>query len=297
MDSKQRRTASKKMLTSLGILLLGDSALGNFGQTKELEKMTSKPLNGKINHAVCKWCYPNISLEEFSEKTKDIGVKGIDLLTPEQWTIAQKYGVTCSLGTDSFASIENGFNEKKNHAQLIANYKALIKKAADQGVGQVIVFSGNKGGKTDKEGWENCATGLDPLVKLAEESGITLVMELLNSKVDHNDYHCDHTGWGVTLANKIGSPNFKLLYDIYHMQIMEGDVIRTIRNYHDYISHYHTGGVPGRNEINSSQELNYPAIMKTIHETGFDGFVAQEFIPTYSDKLTALEEGINICDI
>ena len=259
--------------------------------------MQSKSLKGKINHAVCKWCYSDIPLEEFTEKVKDIGIKGIDLLEPDEWKISQKNGLTCSLGTDSFVSIENGFNDTKNHALLMSNYKELIEKAADNGISQIIVFSGNRQGISDQEGWENCADGLDPLVKMAEKLNVILVMELLNSKVNHIDYQCDYTKWGVDLVEKIGSPNFKLLYDIYHMQIMEGDVIRTIKKYHDYISHYHTGGVPGRNEINNTQELNFPAIMKAIYNSGFDGFVAQEFIPTYTDKLKALAEGVKICDI
>ena len=161
----------------------------------------------------------------------------------------------------------------------------------------LICFSGNRNGLDDETGLDNCAVGLEPLVKLAERHGIVLHMELLNSKVDHEDYQCDHTPWGVRLSEKLGSPNFKLLYDIYHMQIMEGDIIRTIRDYSDYIAHYHTGGVPGRREINDTQELNYPAIMKAIVDTGFEGYVAQEFIPSYDDKLAALKEGVMICDV
>jgi hydroxypyruvate isomerase len=297
MNSKKRRSAIKKIIATSGLLLSGDIVLGNTLQTNNLEKMKTRALKGNINHAVCKWCYPNISLEVFSEKAKNIGIKGIDLLQPNEWKIAQKHNLACSMATDSFVSIEKGFNDKKNHTFLVSNYKELIKKAADNAVSQIIVFSGNRNGISDQEGIENCAIGLDTLLQLAEKLNVTLVMELLNSRVNHKDYQCDHTEWGVALANKIGSPNFKLLYDIYHMQIMEGDIIATIQKYHKYISHYHTGGVPGRNEINSSQELNYSAIMEAIYNTGFEGFVAQEFIPTYTDKLTALAEGIQICDI
>ncbi len=297
MDSKKRRTAIKKIVAGTGLALFGKSVLGNTSYTENLEKVKSKLLKGNINHAVCKWCYPDIPLDSFAGEVKEMGIKGIDLLNVDEWEIVKKHGLTCSMATGTFASIEQGFNDADNHTSLIANYTALIKKAADEGISQVIVFSGNRNGISDHLGWENCATGLDPLVKLAEKLNITLSMELLNSRVNHEDYHCNHTEWGVALADKLGSPNFKLLYDIYHMQIMEGDIIATIEKYHPYISHYHTGGVPGRNEINQTQELNYPAIMKAIHKTGFDGFVAQEFIPTYTDKLMALAEGVQICDI
>ena len=205
--------------------------------------------------------------------------------------------MTCAMGTLATFSIEDGWNEPANHERLRENYRQAIRDAADHGIENMIVMSGNRRQLSDYEGMVNCAVGLRPMVKLAEEAGVTLQMELLNSKVNHPDYMCDRTDWGVALAEMINSDRFKLLYDIYHMQIMEGDVIATIRKYHDYIGHYHTGGVPGRNEINDSQELNYPAIIKAIHETGFQGFVAQEFIPTYDDKLKALEEGMRICEV
>ncbi len=254
-------------------------------------------LKGNINHSVCRWCYQNIPLQEFAEKGKAIGIKAIDLLKPDEWKIVQDAGLECSLATDTFASITEGFNDPKNHEKLQKQYLNLISEASNAGIKQVIVFSGNRNGISDQEGWEQCAKGLDSLVKHAEKNNVTLIMELLNSKVDHEDYQCDHTPWGVALVDKIGSSNFKLLYDIYHMQIMEGDIIATIRKYNEYITHYHTGGVPGRNEINDSQELNYPAIMQAILTTGFKGYVAQEFIPTYNDKLEALKEGITICDV
>ena len=176
-------------------------------------------------------------------------------------------------------------------------YSTEIPKAADAGLKNVICFSGNANGLSSAQGLENCARGLEPVMKVAAKYNITVCMELLNSKVDHKDYQCDHTEWGVALCEKLGSPNFKLLYDIYHMQIMEGDVIATIRKYKNYIAHYHTGGVPGRHEIDNTQELYYPAIMRAIVETGFKGFVAQEFIPSASDKLDSLRKSIAICDV
>jgi len=294
-----RREAIKNISFGIGAVgitapLLACNTKTNTGDSMAKNEKTFK---GNINHAACRWCYQKIPLVEFAEKGKEIGLKAIDLLKPEEWKVIQQTGVECSLATDTFASIVHGFNNPKHHENLQKQYEELITKAAHSGIKQVIVFSGNRNGISDQEGLEQCAIGLDPLVKLAEKNNVTLIMELLNSKVDHKDYQCDHTPWGVNLVNKIGSDNFKLLYDIYHMQIMEGDIIATIKKYHEYINHYHTGGVPGRNEINDTQELNYPAIMKAILETGYDGYVAQEFIPTYDDKLTALKEGITICDV
>jgi len=254
-------------------------------------------LKGNINHSACRWCYNDIPLDKLAEAGKEMGLKGIDLLKPEEWPTVQKYGLTCSMANPSEFSLTEGFNNPKNHEALQRTYSDLIIKAADAGLQKVICFSGNRNGMADDVGMENCAVGVEPLVKLAEKHNILVVMELLNSKVNHPDYQCDHTPWGVALCDKVGSGHFKLLYDIYHMQIMEGDVIATIRKYHDYIVHYHTGGVPGRHEINETQELYYPAIMKAIHETGYTGFVAQEFVPTNDDKLVALRQGVEICDV
>ena len=251
----------------------------------------------KFRHSVCRWCFQDIPLAELAYKAKDYGISAIDLLKPEEWKVVKDTGLECSLATDTFASITNGFNTIENHKHLIKSYDLLIDKAADYGIKQVIVFSGNRNGLSDKKGIDNCALGLDPLINSASKKGVTVVMELLNSKVDHKDYQCDHTEWGILLADKIGSDHFKLLYDIYHMQIMEGNVIATINKYHKYIAHYHTAGVPGRHEIGSDQELYYPAIIKAIASTGFSGYVAQEFIPTYTNKLKALEESIKICTV
>jgi hydroxypyruvate isomerase len=193
--------------------------------------------------------------------------------------------------------IEQGFNDPKLHNELVKSYEEIIPKVAAAGFNQIICFSGNRRGMADEEGMKNCAVGLKRLMPTAEKYKVTLVMELLNSKVNHKDYMCDRTHWGAALADQIGSDRFKLLYDIYHMQIMEGDVIATINKYQQYISHYHTGGVPGRNEIDETQELNYPAIMKAIVATGYKGFVAQEFIPKREDKLASLKQGVQICDV
>lgn len=297
-----RREVIKKL--ALGTSLLGLTGVMASCETKTKEQKVEEPvepvpvgLKGNVNHSTCRWCYDSIPLEEFLEKSAEIGLKGIDLLKPSEWEAAKKYGLECSMGTDDFADIENGFNDPANHAALQEKYMGLISQAAEFGVKNVICFSGNKRELSEEEGIENCAIGLKPLIEHAEKVGVIVFMELLNSKVDHKDYQCDHTPWGVALAKKLDSPNFKLLYDIYHMQIMEGDVIATIQEYNEYIGHYHTGGVPGRHEINDAQELNYPGIIKAILKTGFKGYVAQEFIPTYDDKMAALKEGVLICDV
>lgn len=257
----------------------------------------SAELKNNINHSVCQWCYGSIPLEDFAKSAKEMGIKSIELLGPAQWPVIQKYGLTCAMAYVSDLGLTKGFNDPSLHEKLIKDYTENIPKAADAGLTSVICFSGNANGLTSQQGLDNCARGLEPVLKVAQKYNITLNMELLNSKVDHKDYQCDHTEWGVKLCEKLGSPNFKLLYDIYHMQIMEGDVIATIRKHKNYIGHYHTGGVPGRNEIDETQELYYPAIMKAIVDTGFKGFVAQEFIPKRPDKLASLKQGVGICDV
>ncbi len=290
----KRKEAIKIMTAGVAATALGVPVLAKSTIYKPTETMK---LKGNIKHSACRWCYNKIPMEEFLENSKSIGLKGIDLLGPDEWQLAVDMGLTCSMTTGDKFGIEKGFNDPSLHEALHENYANLIPKAADLGLKNIICFSGNRNGLSDEAGLENCAKGLDPIVKLAQKHGVYIVMELLNSKVDHHDYQCDHTPWGAALCEKVGSDHFKLLYDIYHMQIMEGDVIATIRKYHKYINHYHTGGVPGRHEIDETQELNYPAIMKAIVETGYDGFVAQEFIPTWEDPLKALETGVKICDV
>ncbi len=286
----KRRHVLRNMSLAAGAMALNKKVLGAATSSKLFA-------GSKIQHSVCRWCYNSIALEALCEAAQEIGIKSIEIVGPSDWPTLKKYNLECALGTDSFASISNGFNEPKYHKDLQMNYKGLITAAADQGVPNVIVFSGNRNGMDDKVGLENCAVGLEPLVKHAEDAGVMIVMELLNSKVNHKDYMCDLTPWGVELVEKIGSPNFKLLYDIYHMQIMEGDVIATIRASKDHIAHYHTGGVPGRHEIDESQELYYPAIIKAIQDTGFTGYLAQEFVPAREDKIASLRQGVEICSV
>ena len=257
-----------------------------------------KPLKGNINHSVCQWTYNMISLEELCIQAKKIGLKAIDLIAPKDWPTLKKHGLECSMCyIAGQVSLTEGWNDPKFHPQLIKEYLDVIPQVAAAGYKNLICFSGNRKGMDDATGLKNCVTGLKQIMPLAEKHGVIIQMELLNSKVDHKDYMCDKTPWGVELCKAIGSPNFKLLYDIYHMQIDEGDVIHTIRQYHEYIGHYHTAGVPGRNEINDTQELYYPAIMKAILATGFKDYVAQEFIPTAPDPVGSLREAIRLCDV
>lgn len=284
----------KQALKTMAATTLGTVALPQLAKS-----MNALPadLKGNINHSACQWCYGDIPLDKLCEAAKEMGLKSIDLLNPSQWPTAAQYGLTCAMAYASDLGLTKGFNDLSLHEKLIQDYTLNIPKAADAGLKNVICFSGNAKGLSSEQGLENCAKGLDPVLKVAAKHNITVSMELLNSKVDHKDYQCDHTEWGVKLCEKLGSENFKLLYDIYHMQIMEGDVIATLTKHIKYISHFHTGGVPGRHEIDETQELNYPAIMQAIVKTGFKGFVAQEFIPSGKNKLASLKQGVGICDV
>jgi hydroxypyruvate isomerase len=257
---------------------------------------SGEPLKGNINHSVSRWCFNKFSLDELCVACKRMGIKSVELLPPKEWATVKKYGLTCAM-TSAGKGIANGFNRLENHDELIANLEEIVPMAAEAGMPNIICMSGNRKGMDDDEGLKNCVTGLKRIVGLFEKHNVTLCMELLNSKVNHPDYMCDHTSWGVELCKQVGSPRFKLLYDIYHMQIMEGDIIRTIQDNSEYIGHYHTGGNPGRHEIDDSQEIYYPAVMKAIVKTGYRGFVGQEFVPASSDPLASLEKCIRICDV
>lgn len=273
------------------------SLLGVLDLSTDNRLERKKDLIQSFRHSVCRWPYGSKSLDELCEAAVDIGIQSIELLNPEDFDTIKRYGLTCAMANSVPLSLTEGFNDPSLHAQLQKDYEALIPVVAEAGFKNIICFSGNRNGLDDDAGLENCAVGLEPVVKKAAEFDLTICMELLNSRVDHADYQCDHTEWGVALCEKLGLDNFKLLYDIYHMQIMEGDIIATIRKYKDYIGHYHTGGVPGRNEIDETQELNYKAIMEAISETGFDGFVAQEFIPKNEDIFASLRQGVEICSV
>jgi len=282
-------------------LAAGSSALLAAGSLPARSQAADKPapakLKGRIRHSVCRWCYGKISLDDLCKAAKDMGITSIDLAGPKEWPTLKKYGLTCAMASGAGMGISRGFNRVENHDKLVESFETLIPQAADAGLENVICMSGNREGLDDEQGLVNCAKGIKRLMKLAEAKKINVVMELLNSKVNHKDYQCDHTAWGVELCRRVGSERFKLLYDIYHMQIMEGDLISTIKQNIQYIAHFHTGGVPGRNEIDETQEINYPAVMRAIAETGFKGFVAQEFVPRNPDPLASLRQAVQICDV
>ena len=264
MANQSRRVAIKN-------LVAGTAALGTANMLSSFttpEEIKSTALKGNINHSVCRWCYGSIPLEDLCVAIKKIGFSAMDLVGPKDWPTLQKHGIFSSMCNGAELNLVDGWNDKKFHPQLIKNYSEMIPLVAKAGYKQLICFSGSRRGIDDETGWNNCAEGLKQIMGLAEKNKVEIVMELLNSKVNHKDYQCDRTAWGVELCKRTGSENFKLLYDIYHMQIDEGDVIRTIKDNHQYISHYHTGGVPGRNEIDETQELYYPAIMKAIVDLG-----------------------------
>lgn len=292
-----RRSAIKGILAGTAVMGIpsGFSALAM--PDEDAKPLFNMLLKGNINHSVARWCFNDLDIETLCIEVKKIGITGIDLVGPKDWPVLKKYDLVSTMCNGAEINLVDGFNDLQFHEILIKNYTEMIPLVAEAGYKNLICFSGSRRGKTDEEGWNNCVIGLQKLIPLAEKHNVTLVMELLNSKIDHKDYQCDKTYWGVELAKRLGSENFKLLFDIYHMQIDEGDVIRNIRDNHQYITHFHTAGVPGRNEIDETQELNYPAIMKAIAGTGYKGFVGQEFIPKNPNKLASLKQAITICDI
>lgn len=242
---------------------------------------------GRIRQSVSRWCYPGMTLDELCVYSAQIGLKGVDLLKPEEFEVPKKYGLICTMGYVDAGTIPDALNVVANHDQIEAGMRRNVPLAAKAGVPNVITFSGNRHGMSDEEGAKNVIIGLNRVKKIAEDNNVVLCMELLNSKVNHKDYMADHTAWGVAVMKEVNSPHVKLLYDIYHMQIMEGDVIRTIRSFHPLIGLYHTAGNPGRNDLDETQELNYPAILRAIKDTGYTGYIAHEFIPK-ADPVAAL---------
>jgi hydroxypyruvate isomerase len=253
------------------------------------------PLKARLKQSVCRWCYGGMSVDDLCKNAAAIGLKSVELLGEKEWSIPAKYGLTCAMANGP-TTIPEGFNRAENHDGLVKESERLLPLVKEAGLPNMIVFSGNRRGMSDADGIKNCVAGLKRITPLAEKLGVTICMELLNSKVDHKDYQCDHTPWGVEVVKRVGSPRFRLLYDIYHMQIMEGDVIRTIRDNFEHIAHYHTGGVPGRHEIDETQELTYAAVCRAIVEKGFTGYLAQEFIPS-RDPMTSLRAAAALCDV
>jgi hydroxypyruvate isomerase len=251
---------------------------------------------GRIHQSVSRWCYSHIPLEQLSEHAARIGLRGVDLLQPDEYEVPRRYGLICTMGYAGGGDIGKALNRVENHAAIEAGFRTNIPLAAKAGVPNVITFSGNRAGMSDEEGARNTITGLNRVKKIAEDHGVTICLELLNSKRDHHDYMCDHTAWGAAVVQEVGSPNVKLLYDIYHMQIMEGDLIDTIRRNVQWIAHFHTGGVPGRHELDGTQEVQWDTVMRAIADAGFRGYVAHEFVPT-GDPLESLRKAVDLCDV
>jgi hydroxypyruvate isomerase len=278
----------------------GAAAVAAAKLTPELQAAdaaSSSKLKGRVNHSACKWCYDKIPLEDFCKSAKEIGLQSVELLEIKDFPTLKQHDLVCAMVSGVPGGITKGLNRLENHDKIVEFFEKTAPVVADHGYPNIICFSGNRAGMSDEQGLENCATGLKRIAPIAEKHKVTVCMELLNSKRNHKDYMCDHTAWGVELCKRVGSERFKLLYDIYHMQIMEGDMVDTIRESYQCIGHYHTGGVPGRHEIDDTQEINYPVVLQAIVQTGFKGFVAQEFIPRRSDPIASLRQGVLICDV
>jgi len=277
---------------------LGAAAIGSQVALKGSASPSPRFSVGRIKQSASRWCYGKIALPDLCRSAKQIGLAAIDLLQPEDWPVVRDNGLVCSMGypTKRNDFIATGFNDRANHAMLLRELEQTIPIAGKQGIPNVIAMFGNRKGKSDAEGLDTCVEGLNKIKALAEEQKVTICVELLNSKVDHADYQGDHTAWGAQVIEAVGSPRVKLLYDIYHMQIMEGDVIRTIRQHIGHIGHFHTGGVPGRHELDDTQELNWGAVARAIADAGFTGYMAHEFVPT-RDPLTSLAEAFKTCDV
>ncbi len=303
-QTMNRRSALRKVTGTTLAFSAASSLMDGLGAA---EQGATPQLKGNLRHSVSAWCYNSLfkgdrgkpakmSFADFCRECRQLGLQSVELLGPDEWQVVKDAGLVCAMcnGPDS---IGYGWNRFEHHEQLLGKFETAIPKVAEFGFPNIITFSGNRKGMSDAEGVENCVKGLKRLVPIAEKHKVTVVLELLNSKVDHKDYMADHTAWGVEVCKQVGSDRLKLLYDIYHMQIMEGDLIRTIKQNAQYIGHYHTGGVPGRNEIDQTQEINYPAVMKAIVATGYRGFIGQEFVPRSADPLASLRQAVEICDV
>ena len=303
-----QRMSRRSALGKIGGSTVGlAAAAGLANQLHAAEPADRAKLKGNIHHSVSAWCYGGLwsagknkpakmSFEDFCRECASMGLESVELLGAAEWPAVKKAGLTCAMcnGPDN---IPYGWNRVEHHDDLLGKFEKAIPQVAENGFPNVITFSGNRKGMSDEEGLENCVKGLKRLAPIAEKHKVTVCMELLNSKRSHKDYMCDHTAWGVEVCKRVGSERLKLLYDIFHMQIMEGDMIDTIRENHQYFGHYHTGGVPGRNEIDDTQEIYYPAVMKAIVATGYKGFVGQEFVPKRGDALASLKQCVLICDV
>jgi len=288
------------LLTRREALLTAGAALAaaGLGAPARAQRASSGRVvrKARLKQSVSRWCYGKIPLPELCRAVAGMGLTAIDLLAQDEWPLLKEYGLVCSMGWHTGGDIPNGLNDPAHHDLIVNGLLAALPAAAAHGVPNLIAFFGNRQGRSDGDAIRNCVAGLNRVKAAAEQHGVTICVELLNSKIDHRDYQGDHSAFGVEVVRQVGSPRVKLLYDIYHMQIMEGDVIRTIRDNHQWIAHYHTGGVPGRHELDGTQELNWRAVATAIADTGFTGYVAHEFVPT-RDPLTSLREAVALCDV
>jgi hydroxypyruvate isomerase len=289
MDKLSRRTLLKNVALSGAAVVSVPSLLSS-------EQTTPTPRKGRIKQSVSRWCYKEIPLDKLCAYSAQIGCKGIDLLGPEDYEVPGRYGLVCSMAYGGGGDIPNALNRVENHAKIEDGFRKNIPLAAKARVPNMITFSGNRAGMSDEEGAKNTIMGLNRVKKIAEDNGVVICLELLNSKVNHKDYMCDHTAWGVQVVQAVNSPNVKLLYDIYHMQIMEGDLVKTIQDNIQWLAHFHTGGVPGRHELDGTQEVQWDGVMRGIIAANFHGYVAHEFVPT-RDPLTSLREAVDLCDV
>jgi hydroxypyruvate isomerase len=289
MDKLSRRTLLKNAAFS-------GAAIASVSSPSWSEQTTPTPRKGRIKQSVSRWCYKDIPLDKLCAYSAQIGCKAIDLLGPEDYEVPRRYGLICAMGYGGGGDIPNALNRVENHAKIEEALRKNIPLAAKAGIPNIITFSGNRAGMSDEEGAKNTIIGLNRIKKIGEDNGVVICLELLNSKVNHKDYMCDHTAWGVQVVQAVNSPKVKLLYDIYHMQIMEGDLVKTIQDNIQWIAHFHTGGVPGRHELDGTQEVQWDGVMRGIAATNFNGYVAHEFVPT-RDPLTSLREAVDLCDV
>ncbi len=290
-DLSRRTFLSNTSLMAAGAV---SAVLTGGAHALDVENVERLVKNDRINQSVSRWCYGKWSLDELCAVCQRMGIKAIDLQGPNAFDTLKKYGLACSMVNSH--SLPNGLADTKFHAECLTKLRTAIEACSDAGFPNVISFSGNRRGIPDDVGADNAVAALKKIVGFAEKKKVTICLEYLNSKVNHKDYMFDNSAWGVEVCKRVGSPNVKFLYDIYHAQIMEGDIIRTIQTCHEYIGHYHTGGNPGRNEIDETQEIYYPPIMKAIVKTGYQGYVAHEFVPK-RDPLASLGQAVQICDV
>jgi hydroxypyruvate isomerase len=296
MHSFSRRSffeAGLKSGLGVSLAMATDSSLA---QTAPSGQTAPPAASGRIHQSVCRWCYKEMTVDQLAEAGAGMGLKGVDLLEVSEFEIPRKYGLICTMGYVGGGTIPEAMNRVENHAAIEEAFRKNIPLAAKAGVPNVITFSGNRKGMSDEEGARNTVIGLNRVKKIAEDNGVNICLELLNSKVNHHDYMADHTAWGAAVMHEVNSPHVKLLYDIYHMQIMEGDLIATITANIDVIGHFHTGGVPGRHQLDHNQEVQWDGVMRAIADSGYKGYVAHEFLPTI-DPMTALRQAVELCNV